>query len=309
MHVRKSQLNGRDYEVDLQLDGHLWSFKLKGGLLGNEKKAKRAALSMAQTAHNCLVTAAMIRESMKPHDKVLGMTMLDDLRKKRVNNHRQWLWAAGALEELALAVPESFGGFQTGSRAMSTYDYGRVEKCMASYHGYLLARCPTASVGGDVNAFMIEWNKRMTESVRATQWMSSLSELHNRMNRSNNQPALSGRTEDAGDRIRDTVLKRVTAHIPGFLPVIKTAPAIRGDRAKSLMNMMVPRIESQLDLITDAAEREALRERLGRLADRVDVASANQNSKRVQQDVRLSIETLEESVESRLTAMEAGPAL
>lgn len=309
MHVRRSQLNRRNYEVDLNISGHIWNFKLQGGLFGNEKKAERAARDMAETACNCLVTAAMIREAMKPHDEVMSFEANEDLRKKRVSNHRQWLRAIGALEELALAVPETRLGFKTGSRAMSEYDYHRVERCMRSYHGYLLNQCPTGSFGGDVKAFMLEWNKRMTQSVRPTEWMMPLFELHNRMNRSGNQPALSGRTEDAADRLRDAVLKRVTAHIPGFLPVIKTAPAIRGDRAKSLMNMMVPRIESQLSLITDATEREALRERLGRLADRVDVASANQNSKRVQQDVRLSIETLEESVESRLTAMEAGPAL
>lgn len=104
-------------------------------------------------------------------------------------------------------------------------------------------------------------------------------------------------------------MSRVTAHMLGHVPIITPPPQIiRGNRAQSLLNLMVPQIQTNLERIQDPAERAQMQDRLDRIANRVEIASANQNDARVIEDVRLSLETLEESVENRLNAMLPSPS-
>lgn len=304
MQIKK--LGRRAYEVTLDLSGYTWQFSLSGGgLFSNEEKALNAAQGLAVTSHACLQIAAMINDAMSHYENM----PLNCRNQTRQENRRIWLTQARDFSELALAVPDRFKGFSTGSNGIDEVNFIKLYHMAKAFEDHIIRMAPVSGSPDDMNDFLSRWCANLTRSAEVGKRLYMLRVLNNTytFNRSQNTPALCSKSPDSDERILRGVHRAITAHIPDFLPVVSERRPIRGDRAASLLNVMVPEIERKLEAVADPVERARLQERLGKLVSRVEVASANKDEKRALQDAILTIETLEESVESRLTASETGP--
>lgn len=281
------------FEVDVKMSGHEWTYTLKGSPFTSRKKAEVTARDLAFTSREMFVNAAMIKQAISRAEA-----------KTDQQNRTLFLFkqAASRFEELALSVPSYANDFDTGSRGHYSPSVNTFKKTITEFRSIILDRCPPPSDEMTVNTFMHAWGKNMLIGFPRTTRTQMLDSIYENYDRSKNKMALKGRSETAEAEIIDLAFKIVTAHIPTFLPVIKSPPAIiRGDRAASLMNLMVPRIESQLVHIQDPEAQAQLRARLDKLSDKVQIASANANEDRIRRDVELSIDVLEQSVEHKIS--------
>lgn len=298
------RLERRKYEVTLDLTGYTWQIALSGGgLFPSEEKVLKAAQAIVSISHGCLRMSAMLTEALSHFDK-----MPESHRTVKSRENRDiWMTQARHFSELALAVPDQMMGFHTRSGGLTETAFRQIYQCVDAFEKHLVRAAPITGTPEKMDRFLAAWCANIISSVDATPPMWKLQWINEQFERSGNVPALRSKSPDTDARMRDKIHRTITAHTPNFLPVVAEQRPIRGDRAASLLNVMVPEIERKLEAVADPVERARLQERLGRLVSRVEVASANKDEKRALQDAILTIETLEESVESRLTAGDAGP--
>lgn len=275
------------YDVSVEATGNEYRYQLTGGALTREKSVREAATVLAGVSDGAFRTAAMIRLMLEG----------GDADGEHADMAAAWRQQALCLDVLALAVPSEISGLRTGSR-------GGNDKLIRSIHGdcekiraFIIKHAPGTWQGGEA-AFKERWASYVLSKDFST---SVLTMINKEFNRAGNQPALAARSASAPAEMRAWALNQATKHIPDLVPLKEEGPRIiRGDRAASLLNIIVPRIEAQIEQISDPEEKAALRARLERLGDKVEIAAANRSRERLRQDVMLSIETLEEQIDARL---------
>lgn len=291
----------KQYEVDIRYLGHNWTYTLSGGLFATEEKAHRAGQEMAAISAHSLVTAEMIRTAMSHFDRLPS-----EKKVASANQHTQWMQRARIVQEFALIVPSQWSGFATGSNAVSENQYRLIKSFSELYRRRLINRAPQEATRESMDVFLEDWFSRTLEGsdFNTDPHDDKLKSLYNDYNRLDSVPALRSKSPNAHELLNAHVMNLAVAHIVTLLPVEpEPAKIIRGDRAASLMNLSVPKIQESLNEIPDPVERAALQDRLDRLASRVQIASANSDVARRVLDARLSLEVLEESVENRLSAV------
>lgn len=225
---------------------------------------------------------------------------------------RIWTQAVEILRRIGTLVPaytdmDSLSedcGLLTGSNGVSTFRYIRIPMILSGIQNHLIRNAPQTETGDLSPAFFARWASAVCRSYD----LSDLYALYEECNFAANVPAIQHKTADADEQLRVEVMTRLRQNQPALIPVKAPEKIIRGDRAASVMNLMVPQIRENLKRVKDSAERAALESRLDALGQRVGSASADADEARVLSDIRLSIETLEESVEHRIQHVMRSPS-
>lgn len=275
------------YRVMAEASGNQYRYDLTGGLLTREDKYSTAALTATYVSDLSLRTSAMIRLMMegREHDK------------DHEDIVQAWNEQAIALDILSMMVPNEIRGLSTGSQGGEWAAIESIFRNCEKIRSFLIESAPATWRGGEAG-FKERWSSYVFQKDFSTSVMHI---VQKQMDRSGNVPALVARSPTAPSLMRAWAMNQATKHIPDLVPLREEAPrVIRGDRAASLLNVIVPRIEAQIGQIEDPQEQAALRSRLERLGDKVEIAAANRSRDRLRQDVMLSIETLEEQIDARL---------
>lgn len=275
------------YDVSVEATGNQYEFRLTGSVLTREKTVREAATVLTAVSDGAFRTAAMIRLMLEG----------GDAGGKYEDMFKAWEHQAMCLDGLALAVPQTIMGLDTGSRGGGDKLLQHVHDDCEKIRSFIIKHAPGTWQGGEAG-FKERWASYVLQRDFATSIVTMISK---EFNRAGNVPALVARSPSAPAEMRAWALNRATKHIPDLVPLKEEGPRIiRGDRAASLLNIIVPRIEAQIEQISDPEEKAALRARLERLGDKVEIAAANRSRERLRQDVMLSIETLEEQIDARL---------
>lgn len=285
MQMRKT--GSGTYEVSAEASGNLYEYDLKASLFTREETFRRAALMMTAISDAAFRTAAMIRLMLEggcPEEK------LEDM-------FGAWREQALCLDTLAMMVPRTVIGVKTGSSGGDPQLIQNLFEDCEKIRAFLVRNAPGTWQGGE-DGFKKRWVAYALTKDFAT---SLITMVNKEFNRAGNVPALVARSPSAPAVMRAWAMNQATKNIPDLVPLKEDGPRIiRGDRAASLLNVIVPRIEAQIEQISDPEEKAALRARLERLGDKVEIAAANRSRERLRQDVMLSIETLEEQIDARL---------
>lgn len=294
MRVSGVTSSGRDFVVDAEDEVFRFRFNLRGGAFSSERKAAAAGLNLAKRSAGMFLNAEIVSLAISAH-------LNRGEHGGAANRIESW---ADATRLLAMIVPNSHMGFSTGSGALDNH-YHKMSADRAADAALIALKSAPFSMNAGEGAFFAAWGRATIPKLfgPASRGMDVIGpNLH----KGKNAPALIGRAEEWRGALRATAMARATAHIADLVPVMKPAPrVIRGDRAASLMNLIVPRIEAQIELVADLREREELRARIDKLANRVAIEAANKSQARIVEDVRLSVAILEEQVEHRLPGRDA----
>lgn len=292
MRLSEVRSSGRDFVVTAEDDVFRFRFNLRGGAFSTQGKAAKAGLSLARRSAQMFLDA-----------EVVALAISAQVNRGKLGQAANTLdCRLSAMLHLAMIVPDSHAGFRTGSGALDDHYHQIAAELLEKWALAALQTVPITMKNGKAN-FLVEWGQNAVPQVFRASHSSFLDVVATNLNKGLNAPALIGRAEDWRERLRAKAMERATAHLTDFVPVMRPEPRIiRGDRAASLMNIIVPRIEAQIEQVADPEEREALRARIDRLANRVAIEAANKSQARIVEDVRLSVAVLEEQVEHRLPA-------
>lgn len=295
------------YEVRAQHLGYARTFRFAdGGVLSSSQHARTAATVITDVSADCFITATLISSAISGLNTDAAWDAASHSQKACFV---AWQDCIEKLHRIAAIVPSHTemdshseeAGFTTGSRGISTFRFVRIPVLMTAIKNHIIRSAPDMSRHVSRDQFGVRW----ADAVCTPFDFSDVDALYAVCDFANNAPVITHKDADADEKIYDVVMGLVHKNQPGLIPVRAPAKIIRGDRAASLMNIMIPKIEENLAMIKDPEERAALQARLNKLANRVEVASANANASQISMDIRLSIETLEESVESRLPNLKA----
>lgn len=301
----------KTYEVEKNLLGHTWRVTLSGGLLANERKAEAAAEIFAQRSLKFLMAAQMIRTVFAGPIKKIKTGYNVGYQKNVI----EWDHHARLLDELALATPEKMNGLRTQSQSINEFYLEHAEQIATRMMDKLTKSAPAEADSG-MQRFMDSWSQ--TASGQNPSGISSgagfiLREIHQTFyKRENNIRTLIAKDAEADKEIDAIIMNRATSHIPKLIPQIappstaqpNVSPVVRGDRPQTLLNVMLPEIAEQLARVTDPEARAIIEERIARIKKRVEIASAKTHQDPVVVDLMMTLDTLEETLESRLTDAE-----
>lgn len=286
--------DGRDRLFVIDDDNFRYMYYMRTSLLFSEKQAGARAMKLASRASDMIECAELLH---------LCASSLPDRHAYLESEQVTVLDAVKLIRKVAMMMPGPEGGpdIPEGGKHSISEKY-HILACNKAIEAYRAAIDNTPHDAKNEASFLAEWPKLALKKICRTDLHKFFDEVDFKYGkRGNENPVIRGRHEGWQERLKAGAMKSATQHVMDFLPTIKPKPAlIRGNKATSLMNIIVPQIESRLEQVTDPKERHDLQVRLSRLGDRVAIANANKSQERVVQDVRTSIEVLEQQVERQI---------
>lgn len=296
----KKVRDGKFWQHTLVDKGYKWQISIESPLFSGEAKTLKIAKDIRIYSNYFIMVKEM-------NDMLLeaGADLDEDeeVRKQQEKTLRNMKILGNMIGEMGLATPMSWKDFSISHGGIRGADYSRALNAASAYADMLIASVPEdQSLTNERDLLRRTMNVVTKKNLAERTDIRKLEDCWKRLDRGKNARLIIGSYPESKDETRKWAMRLMTDHLMGFIPVLKDKPAIRGDRASSLLNLVVPRIESQIENISDPAEKKKLQDRLNMIVDRVGVHEANKNDARVKADVLLSLETLEENFENRSNA-------
>lgn len=278
------------YEVHVRAEPFSFRYDLSGGVFSSSKGALRAAQELANMSRYIFQTSDLIKTVFSNH-KPSG-NHLDSRRA-------EWIRQALLLRELAMMVPPSHNEYRTGSNGITQKNFNQTLIFCYNARTHFVNNAP--GTYEDDKTFLQKWGKFILEEHFDLEPITR--------NRIENRPAILGIDEGGEEYLREEAIRIGTRHLSTRIPVLtNNTGMIRGDKALSLVNMMTPQIRGKIDALPDGPEKEDLMERISAIHNKAEEASKKRRNNLSMEDVRLSLDVLEQQVDVRIED-EGGPGL
>lgn len=280
-HVNKTGFG--TYEVSVRSKPFSFRYNLEGGPFSTRKGALRAAQIMANMSHYIFQTSELIKVALSEYTPPYPSA--EHLRKN------DWTRQAFMLREAAMMVPTEMEGYKTGSMGLYRSNLNATIIYCENIRILIINNAP--GTYEDDDTFLKKWGKFILEKDFEFKPITR--------NRMNNSPAILGIDEGGEEYLREEALRIGTRHLSTRIPVLtNNTGMIRGDKALSLVNMMTPQIRGKIDALPDGPEKEGLMERISAIHNKAEEASKKRRNNLSMEDVRLSLDVLEQQVDVRI---------
>lgn len=308
MRVTGCQTTGKSFTISVENDLFRYRFNLRGGMMSTERKAVDTGMTLATMSWRMFLNAEIIALSVSC-EKVQGdpqgfaKTLSDKDGAWKYVDPKSVIALADMVRNMALMVPETCMGFQTGSKAVKFADYQITDHVSNQTARMVLQEVPLNEFGGK-DDFLHRWAVRtMSNSERFSFYDNGIVHANSRVKIIDNDRALVALTPEWRETVREEAMRMATSHLIDNVPLMTSGrKAIRGEHAASLLNLTVPGIQAEIRKISDPEIRDMMLSRIDRLADRVAMDSTAKTEMQRMHDINLSIEVLEEQVENRLAS-------
>ena len=288
-HVNKTGFG--TYEVSVRSKPFSFRYNLEGGPFSTRKGALRAAQIMANMSHYIFQTSELIKVALSEYTPPYPSA--EHLRKN------DWTRQALMLREAAMMVPTEMEGYKTGSSGLYKNNLNAAISSCERIRVHIINNAP--GTYEDDKTFLQKWGKFILEEHFDFEPITR--------NRIKNRPAILGIDEGGEEYLREEAIRIGTRHLSTRIPVLtNNTGMIRGDKALSLVNMMTPQIRGKIDALPDGPEKEDLMERISAIHNKAEEASKKRRNNLSMEDVRLSLDVLEQQVDVRIED-EGGPGL